>query len=52
MTGISRVSRRREGDASASLPLADEELANQLLCPDGLLPQATKALLKRALGER
>jgi transposase-like protein len=62
MTGTSMVPRKRDGDPPARRPLIDEELADQLLGkaqeqgaellgPDGLLSQVTKAVLERALAE-
>jgi putative transposase len=62
MTDTSMVPRKRNGDPPASLPLVDEELADhllgkaqeqgvELLGPDGLLSQVTKAVLERALAE-
>jgi putative transposase len=62
MTDTSMVPRKRDGDRPASPPLIDEELADQLLGkaqaegvellgPDGLLSQVTKAVLERALAE-
>jgi transposase-like protein len=62
MTDTSMVSRRRDGDLASRPPLIDEELADQLLGkaqaegvellgPEGLLSQVTKAVLERALGE-
>jgi putative transposase len=62
MTDTSMVARMRDGDPPASPPLVDEELADQLLGkakaegvellgPDGLLSQVTKAVLERALAE-
>ena len=56
------VPRKRNGDRPASPPLIDEQLADQLLGkaqaegvellgPDGLLSQMTKAVLERALVE-
>jgi Transposase, Mutator family len=62
MADTSMVARKREGDPPASPPLVDEELVDQLLGkakaegvellgPDGLLSQVTKAVLERALAE-
>jgi hypothetical protein len=62
MTDTSMVPRKRDGDRPARRPLVDEELADQLLGkaqaegvellgPDGLLSQVTKAVLERALAE-
>jgi putative transposase len=62
MTDTSMVPRKRDGDPPARRPLVDEELADQLLGkaqaqgvellgPDGLLSQVTKAVLERALAE-
>jgi putative transposase len=62
MTGTSMVPRKRDGDLPSRPPLIDEELADQLLGkaqaegvellgPEGLLSQVTKAVLERALGE-
>src|SRR5215469_15531575 len=62
MTDTSMMARKRNGDRPASPPLIDEELADQLLGkaqaegvellgPDGLLSQVTKAVLERALAE-
>lgn len=62
MDDLSRVARRPEGGKPARRPLADDELACQLLGkaqaegaellgPDGLLSQVTKALLERVLAE-
>jgi putative transposase len=62
MTDASMVARNRDADRPASPPLVDEELAGQLLGkaqaegvellgPDGLLSQVTKAVLERALAE-
>jgi putative transposase len=61
-TDTSMVARKRDGDPPASPPLVDEDLADQplgkaqaegvdLLGPDGLLSQVTKAVLERALAE-
>src|SRR5579875_3712684 len=57
MTDASMVARKRDGDRAASPPLADELLGKaqeqgvELLGPDGLLSQVTKAVLERALAE-
>jgi len=62
MTDTSMVPRKRDGDRPVRRPLVDEELADQLLGkaqaegvellgPDGLLSQVTKAVLERALAE-
>src|SRR6266576_4139328 len=62
MTGTSMVPRKRDGDRPARRPLVGEEVADQLLGkaqeqgaellgPDGLLSQVTKAVLERALAE-
>jgi putative transposase len=62
MTDTSMVARKRDGGPPPSSPLVDEELADQLLGkaqaegaellgPDGLLSQVTKAVLERALAE-
>jgi hypothetical protein len=62
MTDTSMVPRKRDGDPAARRPLIDEQLADQLLGkaqaegvellgPDGLLSQVTKAVLERALAE-
>ena len=62
MTDTANVPRKRDGDRPARRPLIDEELADQLLGraqaegaellgPDGLLSQVTKAVLERALAE-
>ena len=62
MTDTAGVPRKRDGDHPARRPLIDEELADQLLGraqaegaellgPDGLLSQVTKAVLERALAE-
>ena len=62
MTDTSTVARKRDGGPRSSSPLVDEELADQLLGkaqaegvellgPDGLLSQVTKAVLQRALAE-
>jgi Transposase, Mutator family len=62
MTDTSMVSRKRDGGPPPRPPLVDEELADQLLGkaqaegvellgPDGLLSQVTKAVLERALAE-
>jgi putative transposase len=62
MSDTSMVARKRDGDPPARRPLIDEELADQLLGkaqaegvellgPDGLLSQVTKAVLERALAE-
>src|SRR5215469_7845209 len=62
MTDTSMVPRERDGDRPASPPLIDAELADQLLGkaqaegvellgPDGLLSQVTRAVLERALAE-
>jgi putative transposase len=62
MTDTSKVSRKRDDDGPGRRPLIDEELADQLLGraqaegaellgPDGLLSQVTKAVLERALAE-
>jgi putative transposase len=62
MQDTSKVARKSEGGKPARRPLVDDELADQLLGkaqaegaellgPDGLLSQVTKALLERALAE-
>ena len=62
MTDTSKVARRPEGGKPARRPLVDDDLADQLLekaqaegaellGPDGLLSQLTKAVLERALAE-
>src|SRR6266487_4500722 len=62
MTDTSMVPGKRDGDPAARRPLIDEQLADQLLGkaqaegvellgPDGLLCQVTKAVLERALAE-
>ena len=62
MTDTEIVSRKSGGQPSAKPPLVDQELADQLLAraqaegaellgPDGLLSQVTKAVLQRALAE-
>jgi hypothetical protein len=62
MTGTANVPRERDGDRPTRRPLIDEELADQLLGrpqaegaellgPDGLLSQVTRAVLERALTE-
>src|SRR5438067_13043540 len=62
MTDTSMVARKRDGDPPPRPPLIDEEVADQLLGkaqeqgaellgPDGLLSQVTKAVLERALAE-
>ena len=62
MTDTAKVPRKSEGGKPARRPLVDDELAGQLLGkaqaegaellgPDGLLSQVTKALLERALAE-
>src|SRR5437660_12537993 len=62
MTDTSMVARKRDGDPPPRPPLVDEQLADQLLGkaqeqgvellgPDGLLSQVTKAVLERALAE-
>src|SRR6201982_3989613 len=62
MTGTSMVVCKRDGGQPPSSPLVGEELAGQLLGkaqaegvellgPDGLLSQVTKAVLERALAE-
>src|SRR5215470_10639055 len=62
MTDTSRVPRKRDGGPPSRPSLVDEELADQLrgkaqaegvelLGPDGLLSQVTKAVLERALAE-
>jgi Transposase, Mutator family len=62
MSGTSMVASKRDGDPPPRPPLVDEELADQLLGkahaegvellgPDGLLSQVTKAVLERALAE-
>ena len=62
MTDTSMVARKRDGGPPPGSPLVDEELADQLLGkaraegaellgPDGLLSQVTKAVLERALAE-
>ena len=62
MTDTSMVPRKRDGDPPPRRPLVDDELADQLLGkaqaegvellgPDGLLSQVTKAVLERALAE-
>src|SRR6516225_2439706 len=62
MTETSMVPRNSQGERPKRRPLVDDELADQLLGkaqaegaellgPDGLLSQVTKAVLERALGE-
>src|ERR1700750_3126170 len=62
MTDTSMGARKRDGDQPPSSPLVDEDLADQLLGkaqaegvellgPDVLLSQVTKAVLERALAE-
>jgi putative transposase len=62
MNDTSMVPRTPEGEKPARRPLVDDELADQLLGkaqsegvellgPDGLLSQVTKAVLERALAE-
>ena len=62
MTDTSMVPRKPEGKSPERRPLVDEQLADQLLGkaqeqgaellgPDGLLSQVTKAVLERALAE-
>ena len=62
MTDTSMVPRKRDGDPPPRRPLVDDELADQLLGkapaegvellgPDGLLSEVTKAVLERALAE-
>jgi putative transposase len=62
MSGTSMVPRKRDGGLPSRRPLVDEELADQLLGkaqaegvellgPEGLLSQVTRAVLERALGE-
>jgi len=62
MTETSMVPRKSEGERPKRRPLVDDELADQLLGkaqaegaellgPDGLLSQVTKAVLERALVE-
>jgi putative transposase len=62
MTDTANVPRKRNGGVPGQRPLIDEELADQLLDkaraegtellgPDGLLSQVTRAVLERALAE-
>src|SRR5215467_4141982 len=62
MQETAMVPRKRDGDPPPRPPLVDEQLADKLLSkaqaegvellgPDGLLSQATKAVLERALAE-
>src|ERR1700722_45333 len=62
MTDTAKVPRKSEGGNPARRPLVDDDLADQLLGkaqaegaellgPDGLLSQLTKAVLERALAE-
>src|ERR1041385_7710469 len=62
MSDTAMVPRKSEGGPPARRPLVDDELADQLLGkaqaegvellgPDGLLSQVTKAVLERALAE-
>ena len=62
MSDTAMVPRKRDGGPAARRPLVDDELADQmlgkaaaegveLLGPDGLLSQVTKAVLERALAE-
>src|SRR5215471_2551837 len=51
MTETSMVSRKRDGGPPSGPPLVGDELADELLGPDGLLSQVTKAVLERALAE-
>ncbi|MBO0824948.1 MAG: hypothetical protein J2P27_13995 [Actinobacteria bacterium] len=61
-TDVAKVPRNPDGKPAARRPLVDERLAGQLLGkaqeqgadllgPDGLLSQVTKAVLERALAE-
>jgi putative transposase len=62
MHDTAKVPRKPDGDRPARRPVIDEQLADQLLGkaqaegvellgPDGLLSQVTKAVLERALAE-
>src|ERR1700757_4652661 len=62
MTDTAKMARQREGGEPGRRPLIDDELADhllgkaqaegaELLGPDGLLSQVTKAVLERALAE-
>ena len=62
MTDTAKVPRKAEGGRPGRRPLVDDDLADQLLGkaqaqgaellgPDGLLSQVTKAVLERALAE-
>jgi putative transposase len=62
MTDTSTVPRKPDGGKPTRWPLVDDELADQLLGkaaaegvellgPDGLLSQVTRAVLERALAE-
>ena len=62
MSDTAEMGRKREGLPGRRRPLVDDELADQLLGsaqaedaellgPDGLLSQVTKAVLERALAE-
>ena len=62
MHDTAKVPRKPDGDGAARRPLVDEQLADELLGkaqaegvellgPDGLLSQVTKAVLERALAE-
>jgi putative transposase len=62
MTDTAKVPRKRDGGEPGQRPLIDEELADhlldkaraegaELLGPDGLLSQVTRAVLERALAE-
>jgi putative transposase len=62
MQDTAKMTRKRDGGKPAPRPLVDDELADQLLGraqaegaellgPDGLLSQVTKAVLERALAE-
>ena len=62
MSDTAMVPRKSDGGPPGRRPLVDEELADQLLGkaqaegvellgPDGLLSQVTKAVLERALAE-
>jgi len=63
MDDTAKVPRKPDGDQPGRRPLVDEQLADrllgraqdegaELLGPDGLLSQVTKAVLERALAER
>ena len=51
MKDTATVPHSSDGGKPARRPLVDDQLADQLLGPDGRLSQVTRAVLERALAE-